>query len=57
MDEPTAELGVKESSMVLDLIRTIRDRGLPIILISHNMRQVFEVADRIHIQRWDGVLR
>ena len=51
MDEPTAALGVKESSMVLDLIRRVRDRGLPVILISHNMPHVFEVADRIHIQR------
>jgi len=51
MDEPTAALGVKESGMVIDLIRKIRDRGLPIILISHNMPNVFEVADRIHIQR------
>ena len=37
--------------MVLDLIRQVRDRGLPVILISHNMPQVFEVADRVHIQR------
>jgi fructose transport system ATP-binding protein len=51
MDEPTAALGVKESHMVLDLIREVRDRGLPVILISHNMPQVFEVADRVHIQR------
>jgi fructose transport system ATP-binding protein len=51
MDEPTAALGVKESGMVLDLIRSVRDRGLPVILISHNMPQVFEVADRVHIQR------
>ncbi len=51
MDEPTAALGVKESSMVLELIRNIRARGLPVILISHNMPNVFEVADRIHIQR------
>ena len=51
MDEPTAALGVKESNMVLDLIRRVRDRGLPVILISHNMPHVFEVADRIHIQR------
>jgi fructose transport system ATP-binding protein len=51
MDEPTAALGVKESHMVLDLIRKIRDRGLPVILISHNMPHVFEVADRVHIQR------
>jgi fructose transport system ATP-binding protein len=51
MDEPTAALGVKESGMVLDLIRKIRERGLPIILISHNMPHVWELADRIHIQR------
>ena len=51
MDEPTAALGVKESGMVLDLIRKIRDRGLPVIIISHNMPHVFEIADRIHIQR------
>jgi fructose transport system ATP-binding protein len=51
MDEPTAALGVKESSIVLDLIRRVRDRGLPVILVSHNMPQVFDVADRIHIQR------
>ncbi len=51
MDEPTAALGVKESGMVLDLIRKVRDKGLPVILISHNMPHVFEVADRIHIHR------
>lgn len=51
MDEPTAALGVRESGMVLHLIREVRDRGLPVILISHNMPHVFEVADRIHIQR------
>jgi fructose transport system ATP-binding protein len=51
MDEPTAALGVKESGMVLDLIREVRDRGLPVVLISHNMPQVFEIADRIHIHR------
>ncbi len=51
MDEPTAALGVKESGMVLDLIRRVRDRGIPVVLISHNMPHVFEVADRIHIMR------
>ncbi len=51
LDEPTAALGVKESGLVLKLIRDLRDRGLPVILISHNMPHVFEVADRIHIQR------
>ncbi|SUB01769.1 Ribose import ATP-binding protein RbsA [Pannonibacter phragmitetus] len=51
MDEPTAALGVKESRRVLDLIKDVNSRGLPIILISHNMPHVFEVADRIHIHR------
>ncbi|MDX1657641.1 MAG: ATP-binding cassette domain-containing protein [Nitriliruptorales bacterium] len=51
MDEPTAALGVKESRRVLELIKDVRERGLPIILISHNMPHVFEVADRIHIHR------
>jgi fructose transport system ATP-binding protein len=51
MDEPTAALGVRESGEVLNLIRTIRDRGLPVLLISHNMPHVFELADRIHIMR------
>ncbi|HEV7567167.1 MAG: fructose transport system ATP-binding protein [Microbacteriaceae bacterium] len=51
LDEPTAALGVRESNQVLQLVRNLRDRGIPVILISHNMPQVFEVADRIHIQR------
>jgi fructose transport system ATP-binding protein len=51
MDEPTAALGVKESAKVLELILRVRDNGLPVILVSHNMPHVFEVADRIHIQR------
>lgn len=51
LDEPTAALGVRESNQVLQLVRDLRDRGLPVILISHNMPQVFDVADRIHIQR------
>ena len=51
MDEPTAALGVKESQKVLNLIRDVRDRGIPVILISHNMPHVFEVSDRIHIHR------
>ncbi|CTQ53659.1 Ribose import ATP-binding protein RbsA [Roseibium album] len=51
MDEPTAALGVKESRRVLELIKDVRARGLPIVLISHNMPHVFEVADRIHIHR------
>ena len=51
LDEPTAALGVKESRRVLELIQDVRSRGVPIILISHNMPHVFEVADRIHIHR------
>lgn len=51
MDEPTAALGVKESRRVLELILDVRSRGLPIVLISHNMPHVFEVADRIHVHR------
>ena len=51
MDEPTAALGVKESRRVLDLIRDVKKRGMPIVLISHNMPHVFEVCDRIHIHR------
>jgi fructose transport system ATP-binding protein len=51
MDEPTAALGVKESRRVLELMKLLKSRGLPIVLISHNMPHVFEVADRIHIHR------
>jgi fructose transport system ATP-binding protein len=51
MDEPTAALGVKESRRVLELMLDVKKRGLPIVLISHNMPHIFEVADRIHIHR------
>lgn len=51
LDEPTAALGVKESRKVLELIQDVRARGIPIILISHNMPHVFEVADRVHVHR------
>ncbi|MEJ1990297.1 MAG: ATP-binding cassette domain-containing protein [Maritimibacter sp.] len=51
LDEPTAALGVKESRRVLELIKDVRSRGLPIVLISHNMPHVFEAADRIHVHR------
>lgn len=54
LDEPTAALGVKESGMVLDMIKQLRDKGLAVILISHNMPHVWEAADRIHIQRLGG---
>jgi simple sugar transport system ATP-binding protein len=51
MDEPTAALGVVQTANVLNLIRTIRDRGLAVVLISHNLREVLEVADRIAVMR------
>jgi simple sugar transport system ATP-binding protein len=51
MDEPTAALGVIQTARVLDLIRRIRDRGLAVVFISHNMPQVIEVADRIEVMR------
>ena len=51
LDEPTAALGVKESNQVLHLIEQLRDRGLAVILVSHNMPNVWRVADRIQIQR------
>jgi fructose transport system ATP-binding protein len=51
LDEPTAALGVRESNQVLELIRELRRQGMPVILISHNMPHVFDVADRVHIQR------
>jgi fructose transport system ATP-binding protein len=54
LDEPTAALGVKEGNQVLRMIEQVRDSGKPVILISHNMPHVFEVADRIHIQRLGG---
>ncbi len=54
LDEPTAALGVKESNQVLALIESLREKGLPVILISHNMPHVWQVADRIHIQRLAG---
>ena len=54
LDEPTAALGVKETGQVLNLIQQIKDKGLPVILISHNMPNVFEVSDRIHIARLGG---
>jgi fructose transport system ATP-binding protein len=51
MDEPTAALGVQESRRVLALIKEVQARGLPIVLVSHNIPHVFEIADRIHIHR------
>jgi simple sugar transport system ATP-binding protein len=51
MDEPTAALGVVQTRNVLDLIRRVREHGLSIVLISHNLPEVFEVADRIEVLR------
>jgi len=51
MDEPTAALGVTESAKVLELIGRLRERGLPVVLISHNMPHIFEIADRVHVHR------
>jgi D-xylose transport system ATP-binding protein len=51
LDEPTAALGVAQTKQVLDLIRRLKDRGLGVVLISHNILDVFEVADRIVVLR------
>jgi ABC-type sugar transport system ATPase subunit len=49
MDEPTAALGVAQTAMVLDLVRQLADRGLAVMMVSHNMNDVFEIADRIAV--------
>jgi ABC-type sugar transport system ATPase subunit len=49
MDEPTAALGVAQTEMVLELVRRLADRGLAVVIISHNLNDVFRVADRIAI--------
>jgi ABC-type sugar transport system ATPase subunit len=51
MDEPTAALGMTQKGMVLELVRRLADRGLAVILISHNMNDVFQVADRVAVLR------
>ena len=56
MDEPTAALGVAQTAMVLDLIRQVRDTGIPVVFISHNMPNVFQVADRIVVLRLGQVV-
>ncbi|HYO29027.1 MAG TPA: ATP-binding cassette domain-containing protein, partial [Thermomicrobiales bacterium] len=56
MDEPTAALGVAQTAMVLDLIRQVRDTGIPVVFISHNMPNVFEVADRVVVLRLGQVV-
>jgi ABC-type sugar transport system ATPase subunit len=49
MDEPTAALGVSQTAQVLDLIHTLGERGIAVIVISHNLNDVFEVADRLAV--------
>ena len=51
MDEPTAALGVQETEQVENIIRTLKEQGEPLILVSHNMRQVFDLVDRIIVFR------
>jgi D-xylose transport system ATP-binding protein len=51
LDEPTAALGVAQTAQVLDLIKRLRERGLGIVVISHNLADVFEVTDRIFVLR------
>ncbi len=51
MDEPTAALGVQETAQVENIIRTLKEAGQPLILVSHNMRQVFDLVDRIIVFR------
>jgi simple sugar transport system ATP-binding protein len=57
MDEPTAALGVRESAMVLELIKEVRNQGLSVIMVSHNLPEVFEVADRITVLRLGRTIR
>lgn len=56
MDEPTAALGAAQTSMVLELVRQVRDTGIPVVFISHNMPNVFQVADRIVVLRLGQVV-
>jgi ABC-type sugar transport system ATPase subunit len=51
MDEPTAALGVRESGQVLELIQGLRQQGISLVVISHNLQHVFSIADRIHVMR------
>lgn len=51
MDEPTAALGVQETAQVENIIRNLKEQGVPLILISHNLRQVFDLVDRIVVFR------
>ena len=51
MDEPTAALGVQETEQVENIIKNLKDRGIPLIMISHNLRQVFDLVDKIWVFR------
>jgi D-xylose transport system ATP-binding protein len=51
LDEPTAALGVAQTRQVLDLVKTLRGKGLAVVIISHNLHDIFEVADRITVLR------
>jgi D-xylose transport system ATP-binding protein len=51
LDEPTAALGVAQTRQVLDLIKRLREQGLGVVVISHNLADVFEVADRVIVLR------
>jgi D-xylose transport system ATP-binding protein len=51
LDEPTAALGVAQTAQVLALVKRLREQGLGVVLISHNIQEVFEVADRIIVLR------
>ncbi len=57
LDEPTAALGVAQTRQVLDLVRRLADKGLAVILISHNLHDIFEVADRITVLRLGHLVR
>ncbi len=57
LDEPTAALGVAQTRQVLDLVRRLADRGLAVVLISHNLHDIFEVADRITVLRLGQLVR
>ena len=56
LDEPTAALGVQETARVEEIIRGLKARGVPLIIISHNLRQVFDLVDRIYVFRQGRII-
>ena len=56
MDEPTAALGIQETTRVENIIRGLKERGTPVIIISHNLRQVFNLVDRVVVFRQGGIV-